>query len=149
MRLSYLPAGIVIAALLASTAYFYHHESSFLSPMKVASGTVAAFGNRSNITTTINGVSNTRGTQALVDFSVEGMRYRTEGRAVGLPNWQLGQTVDVHYLPGDPLVSRISRADEIYFFTLLSAFFLVAMLICGAISFIFASVRNKRMAARL
>lgn len=149
MKLSYLPAGIVIAALLASTAYFYHHESSFIAPMKVASGTVVAFGNGSKVTTTVNGVSNTRGIQALVDFSVGDMRYRAEGRAMGLPEWQLGQAANVFYLPGDPQVSRISRTDEAYFFTLLSAFFLVAMLLCAAINFIFHVVRNRRVSARL
>lgn len=144
MRDSYIPICVVLAALFTSTIYLYRHESSFLKPMAITSGTVAAHGNRSIVTTTINGVSTTRGNQALVDFFVGGTRYRAEGRAMGRPSWQLGQVVDVYYLPSDPKVSRISRTDEAYFFTLLSGFFLVAMLLCAAINFAFRALRNRR-----
>jgi hypothetical protein len=139
----YIPALIIVVALIGLTIYFYQQESTYIKGMEITTGVVAGLGNKSTSTTTINGKMTTVNTQALVDFQFNGSTYRVNGRAMGYPDWKIGQPVDVYFSPKDPGKSRIKRWDELYFFTFVSAFFLIACVFFGIINFIVYKVRGK------
>lgn len=139
----YIPALIIFMALIGSTIYFYQQESTYIRGMKTAQGVVVKLGSRSTSVVTDNKKTTKTNTQALVDFKVDGSTYRAEGRAMGYPRWKIGQSVDVYYSPDIPQHSRIKRWDELYFYTLLSAFFLLCLILIGAINFIIYRVRGR------
>lgn len=152
MPLRYIPAVIIFLAVSAATIYFYQQESTYINGMNIARGVVIGHGNKSTFTTTTNvgpsqGNSNqkqkTVNTQAIVDFQVNGSKYRVAGRAMGYPGWKIGQSVDVYYSADNPRHSRIKRWDEVYFHTLLSGFFLIAMVIFAMINFIVFKIRGR------
>jgi len=139
----YIPALIIFVALIAATFYFYQQESTYIKGMSMATGAVVGLGNKSTATTTINHHKTTTKTQALVDFQYNGVTYRTAGRAMGYPRWKVGQSVDVYFSPQNPHRSRINRWDELYAHTLLSAFFLICIVLLGTINFIVYKIRGK------
>ncbi len=139
----YIPALIIVIALIGSTIYFYNEETSYIKDMTVAEGRVVALGEKSTATTKVNGKSTTTNTQAIVEFEANNTTYRVEGRAMGYPRWEIGQIVDVYYSEKKPNIARIKRWDEIYFFTIISAFFLSCCLFFGSINFLVYKVRGK------
>lgn len=143
MPARYIPALIIVAILLGCVIYAYQFESSYIKGMKQTSGMVAKLGSRSTSTITINGETTTSNTQALVDFQVNNTTYRVEGRAMGIPRWDIGQTVVVLFSEADPSRARIQRWDEIYFYTLICSFFLACCVFFGALNFIVYKVRGK------
>ena len=62
---------------------------------------------------------------------------------MGYPDWKIGQSVDVYFSPKDPRHSRIKRWDELYFYTLISAFFLACCVFFGVINFIVYKIRGR------
>ncbi len=143
MPLRYIPALVIIIGLTVATVYFYNEESSYISGMEITSGRVVALGGKSKSTITFIGSKSSANTQALVDFTVDGSTYRSEGRAMGLPGWEVGQTVDVYFSEQDPEKSRIKRWDELYFFTAICSFFLGFCLLFATVNFIVYKVRGR------
>lgn len=143
MPLRYIPAVIIFIGLCLSTAYLYSQEARFIEGMTVTEGAVIGFGDKSSSSTTINGNTESENTQPLVEYSVRGDKYISEGRALGLPKWELGQTARIYYRESSPEVSRIGRFDELYFYTLLSGFFLIAITFFGLLNFVVYKVRGK------
>ena len=143
MPLRYIPALIIVIALLCSTVYFYTEETAYINGMAVTEGTVVALGSKSTSSTTTNGKPTQTNTQAIVEFDSDGTTVRVEGRAMGYPHWEIGRTVGVYYAENNPSEARIKRWDEVYFFTLVSAFFLSVCLLFAAINFLVYKVRGK------
>ena len=143
MPLRYIPALVITIALIFSTLYAYKRESSYIEGMAVAEGVVTELGSRSKSSVTINGTTTKTNTQALVDFEVNGTVFRAEGRAAGYPLWEVGSKVPVYYSVNNPDKARINRFDEVYFFTLISAFFLICCLLFAFINFLVYKIRGK------
>ncbi len=143
MPLRYIPALIIVIALIGATIYSYQLESSYIKGMKLASGELVALGNKSTSSTSINGNKTTANTQAIVDFEANNSTYKVEGRAMGYPRWEIGQTVEVYFSEKNPNKARIKRWDEIYFFTVISSFFLNFCLLFGIINFIVYKIRGR------
>lgn len=143
MPARYIPALVFLIALTAATIYFYNDESSFIEGMSVAQGEVVALGSRSTSSSSINGRSSSSNTQALVDFEVNGKLYRVDGRAMGYPEWTIGQKVEVYYSPEKPATARIKRWDELYFLSLICAFFISTSLVFSLVNFVVYKVRGK------
>jgi len=139
----YIPALIIFIGLIIATAYFYSKESSFISDMKLTTGIVTGLGGKSSSSITMNGKKESNNTQALVKFSVAASSYRVEGRALGFPQWTVGQKVGIYYSQDNPNISRINRWDELYFFTLICAHFIAAILLFSIINYIVYKVRGR------
>ncbi|HED36727.1 MAG TPA: hypothetical protein ENI76_00540, partial [Ignavibacteria bacterium] len=123
----YIPALIIFIASIIATVYFYTEESSFIKGMNLTTGVVARLGNKSSSSFTSNDIKESSNSQALVDFTVGTSKYRAEGRALGIPRWNVGQKVGVYYSLDNPNISRINRWDELYFFTLIGVHFIVIL----------------------
>jgi len=143
MPARYIPGLIVFIALIFGGAYSYHVESSYINGMTTTKGEVVAFGSRSTSTRTTNDVEKTVNTQAIVNFVVNNETYRVEGRAMGYPDWVLGQDVEVYFAKHNPNEARINRWDEIYFFTLICSFFISTTILFSIINFIVYKVRGR------
>ena len=143
MSRRYIPALIIVLVLIGATIYLYDKESTYISGMSIATGKVVALGSKSTSSMSIPGKTTTRNTQAIVAFTVSGTSYRSEGRAFGYPDWKIGQTVEVYYSAANPKMSRIKRFAEVYFFSLVSAFFLSACIVFGAINYVVYKIRGR------
>lgn len=143
MPARYIPALIIVIALLGAAIYSYKVESSYISEMSITPGVVIGLGSKSTSSTTINGKKTSTNTQALVDFKVANATYRAEGRAMGFPRWNIGQNVEVYFSQINPRESRIKRWDEVYFFTTICSFFLSFALLFGTINFVIYKVRGQ------
>lgn len=142
MPLRYIPALIIVIALICSTIYAYQEESSYIDGMAVTEGVVVDLGSRSTSSVTINGTTTKTNTQAIVDFEVNDAVFRVEGRAAGYPLWEIGSTTPVYYSVNNPDKARIKRFDEVYFFTIASAFFLGCCLLFAFINFLVYKIRG-------
>lgn len=127
MRVIYLPAIAIVLLLMCATGYFYIQESSYTQGMSTTSATIVGFGSKSRLTTNVAGARSSTDLQPIAEFQIDDKTYRIEGRALGYPRWQLGQSVDVFFFEQNPYHSRIKRFDELYFYSLLSAFFLITV----------------------
>lgn len=143
MASRYIPALVIFFTLSITTIYFYIEESSYVAGMKLTVGVVSEFGNKSTSSITANGGEKSSSTQALVKFTVDSSNYKAEGRALGIPSWSIGQKVGVYYSPENPKKSRINRWDELYFFTLIGAHFIVVILLFSLVNFIVYKVRGR------
>ncbi|MGM0563268.1 MAG: DUF3592 domain-containing protein [Pseudomonadota bacterium] len=143
MPLRYIPALIIVLALAGASIYFYQVESSYVDGMEVASGEVVGLGSGSTSSVTTNRDKTTSNTQAIVDFEVNQSTFTVKGRAMGMPAWKVGESVEVYYSKANPEIARIKRWDELYFFTLICAFFLIASLVFAAINFAVYKVRGR------
>lgn len=143
MPARYIPALIIVIALIGSTIYFYNKESAYISGMSIAPGEVVALGSKSTSTVSVNGNKSTTNTQAIVEFTASGATYKSEGRAFGYPDWKIGQEVHVYYLPANPEKSRIKRVDEVYFYTAISGFFALCCFVFGSINYLVFRVRGR------
>lgn len=143
MPARYIPASIIAILSLVATIFFYLSESDFIRDMKITSGKVIKLGNKSTSTISINGKKTTTNTQAIVEIVVGNGTYVSEGRSFGVPKWEVGQDVEVYYSADDPKISRIKRWDELYFFTLISAFFLISCVVLGLVNYIVYRVRGR------
>ena len=152
MPLRYIPALIIFIGLLGAGSYSYKVESSYIKGMKTITGELVALGSRSVSSRRINddegkvNIHNHEGgsnTQALVDFEFNNTTFRVEGRAMGYPRWKLGQKVEVYFSESNPSEARINRWDEVYFFTLISSFFIIFCLVFSIINFVVYKVRGR------
>lgn len=143
LPLRYIPALVIIIGLICCTAYFYLTESAFINDMEITSGKVVELGNRSTSAITVNGKTSQVNTQAIAEFLLDGKTYRVAGRGFGYPRWKVGQAVDIYYSPEDPRQARIHRLDELFIFTFISAFFLIACLLFAGANFIVYKIRGK------
>ncbi len=139
----YIPALVIFIALIITAVYFYTEESSFIKGMNLTTGVVSGLGSESSSSITSNGIKESSNTQALVNFTVGSSKYTAEGRALGIPRWNVGEKVGVYYSPDNPNISRINRWDEMYFFTLICAQFIVIILLFGLVNFIVYKVRGR------
>jgi len=139
----YIPAVVIFVALIMATIYFYSEESSYISGMKLSTGIVTELGSNSSSSVTINGKKKSSNTQALVKFTIGSSKYIVEGRALGFPRWNVGQEIGVYYSPDNPNISRINRWDELYFFTLICAHFIAAILLFSLVNLIVYKVRGR------
>lgn len=153
----YIPALILVLGLAISTIYLFNKETAYIKGMAVASGKVVALGNKStstvsfssgvvlgkNNTSVVSTNSHTTNTQALVDFSVSGSTYRSEGRGFGYPKWRVGQAAEVYYSSDNPKINRIKRFDEVYFYSIISAFFLSFCILFGSINYLVYKIRGR------
>lgn len=143
MPLRYIPAVIVLIALIGAVIYSYQIESSYIKGMNTISGELVALGDKSTFTTSINEIEERVNTQAIVDFEVNNSTYTVEGRAMGYPRWKLGKTVEVYFSESNPSEARINRWDEIYFFTLIFSFFLSCCTFFCVINFVVYKVKGR------
>lgn len=124
MRARYIPAVILLTALLAGSIYLYKLESNYVKFMLIVEGEVVGHGAGSTSNLTVNGKTKTTSTQAIVEYKVNGVSYKVYGRSFGYPKWVVGQNVTVYYDPEKPKLARINRFDEMYLHTLLCLVFL-------------------------
>lgn len=143
MPLRYIPALMIVIALIGSTIYSYQIESTYIKGMRLTSAELVALGAKSTSSTSVNGNQTTTNTQAIADFEVNNSVYRVEGRALGYPRWEIGQKVEVYFSEKNPNRARINRWDELYFFTGISALSLSFCLLFGMINFIVFKVRGR------
>lgn len=138
MNPKFIPASILVAALLIATAFFYTIESSYVAGMSVVEGKVGRnydygqerYGKRSYDTRTE------------VSYVVGNKEYTVVSRAIRL--FEFDDTVDVYYDPNFFSRARIKRLDEAYFFTLIFLFFSMISIFLGAINYFLVNAFRNR-----
>ena len=140
MPLRYIPALIIFISLAATSAYIFKKDLEYLTGMKRTEGVVFRFGAKSKSTTTGGG---SRNTQPIVRFNVEGESYLAEGRAMGIPRWEMGETSGVYYDPDNPKKNRIDRFDEKFFYAFLPFLFLCGGLFFALVNFTYYKKTGK------
>jgi len=143
MPLRYIPALIIFTSLTASSIFFFKKDFEYLAGMKRTEGVVIRFGAKSVSTTTSGGSSASRNTQPIIRFNVEGESYLAEGRAMGIPRWEMGQASGVYYDPENPKKNRIDRFDEKFFYALICLFFLSGGLLFSLVNFTYYKKTGK------
>jgi hypothetical protein len=111
--------------------------------MKLSEGVVSQLSFIKSSDIKINDRKGAGHTEAIVGFTVNSINYKVKSRALGIPKWHMGKKVGVYYLPEDPNISRINRWDELYFYTLICAHFLTAILLISFVNFIVYKVRGR------
>jgi len=139
----YIPALVIFVALIWSTIYFYKQESSYIVGMTKGKGVVVLLGDKSTSSISFIGRTTTTNTQAIVDFEANNLTYRIEGRGLAYPRWKIDQTVDIYFSQENPTLARINRWDELYFFTILSSFFLGCLIFFATLNFIVYKIRGR------